>query len=177
MAGLAMSAISLPRQLWLPRLVLQWCGAGLTADGHYQVAMMPTVRSLPSRSSSLASSSTQYSSSSVTVGVAALAMVTAPSGVGSAPAVAVVVILATAAGCTTGVAFHRLIFCVVAVPILVPVLVPVAISTASGILNSSVSVMLLFLLAAAASLMSTIGRSHLTLAWSVLPDLKSYGRP
>jgi hypothetical protein len=27
-------AIALPRQLGLTRLVLQWCGAGLTADGH-----------------------------------------------------------------------------------------------------------------------------------------------
>jgi hypothetical protein len=80
-------------------------------------------------------------------------------------------------GCTTGVLSQKPSFCVVAVPILVPVLVPVSISTASGILNSSASVMLLFLLAAAASLMSTIGRSHLTLAWSVLSGLKSYGRP
>jgi hypothetical protein len=26
--------LALPRQLGLPRLVLQWCGAGFTADGH-----------------------------------------------------------------------------------------------------------------------------------------------
>jgi hypothetical protein len=35
MAGLAASAIPLPRQLGLTWQVLQWCGAGLTADGHY----------------------------------------------------------------------------------------------------------------------------------------------
>jgi hypothetical protein len=34
MGRLAPSAISLPRQLGFTRLVLQWCGAGLTADGH-----------------------------------------------------------------------------------------------------------------------------------------------
>ena len=34
MGRLAPSAISLPRQLGFPRLVLQWCGAGFTADGH-----------------------------------------------------------------------------------------------------------------------------------------------
>jgi hypothetical protein len=34
MAGLTACAISLPRQLGFPRLVLQRCGAGFTADGH-----------------------------------------------------------------------------------------------------------------------------------------------
>jgi hypothetical protein len=34
MGRLAPSAISLPRQLGLPWQVLQWCGAGLTANGH-----------------------------------------------------------------------------------------------------------------------------------------------
>ena len=34
MAGLTACAIPLPRQLGFTRLVLQWCGAGLTADGH-----------------------------------------------------------------------------------------------------------------------------------------------
>ena len=34
MAWLAPSAIPLPRQLWLTWQVLQWCGAGFTADGH-----------------------------------------------------------------------------------------------------------------------------------------------
>ena len=97
---------------------------------------MPTARSLRSTSSSFASNSTEYTRSSVTVGVAAFAMVTEPLGVGSAPDAAVVVRLAIAVGCTTGVAFHKPIFCVVAVPILVPVVVPVSISTASGILNS-----------------------------------------
>jgi hypothetical protein len=34
MGRLAPSAVSLPRQPGLTWLVLQWCGAGLTADGH-----------------------------------------------------------------------------------------------------------------------------------------------
>ena len=34
MAGLAACAISLPRQLGFTWLVLQWCGAGFTANGH-----------------------------------------------------------------------------------------------------------------------------------------------
>jgi len=59
--------------------------------------MTPTVRSAARAASSLASSSTQYSSSSVTVGVLASAIVTDPSGVGNVPLVAVVVILAMAA--------------------------------------------------------------------------------
>jgi hypothetical protein len=34
MAGLAAGAIALPRQLGFTRLVVQWCSAGFTADGH-----------------------------------------------------------------------------------------------------------------------------------------------
>ena len=34
MAGLTACAITLPRQLGFTRLVLQWCGASFTADGH-----------------------------------------------------------------------------------------------------------------------------------------------
>jgi hypothetical protein len=34
MAGLAASAIALPRQLWLTRLVLQCCGAGFGFYDH-----------------------------------------------------------------------------------------------------------------------------------------------
>jgi hypothetical protein len=34
MGRLAPSAITLPRQLGFTWLVLQWCGAGLTANGH-----------------------------------------------------------------------------------------------------------------------------------------------